>query len=115
MERKEILDGEHRHIFRVLSSILATANSWATPDCTRPTPSTGDIPSKTLWIPHALAYTGYFLHIGTTENEINELGVDTEILSPSERRICRLRHDESKWDLEYYSTCTSRCPSDVKK
>jgi hypothetical protein len=48
------------------------------------------------------AYTGYFLHVGTTENEINELGTDAETLSPPERRIRRLRHEESKWDPEYY-------------
>jgi len=36
------------------------------------------------------------------ENEINELGVDAETLSPSERRIRRLRHEESKWDPEHY-------------
>ncbi|KAI0003212.1 SHQ1 protein-domain-containing protein [Russula compacta] len=48
------------------------------------------------------AYTGYFLHVGTTENEINELGADAEILNPSERRARRLRHEEAKWDPEYY-------------
>jgi hypothetical protein len=48
------------------------------------------------------AYTGYFLHVGATENEINELGGDAETLSPSERRIRRLRHEESKWDPEHY-------------
>ncbi|KAH9989771.1 SHQ1 protein-domain-containing protein [Russula vinacea] len=48
------------------------------------------------------AYTGYFLHVGTTENEINELGVDAETLIPSERRIRRLRHEESKWDPGHY-------------
>ena len=48
------------------------------------------------------AYTGYFLHVGTTENEINELGADAETLNPSERRIRRLRHEELKWDPEHY-------------
>jgi hypothetical protein len=48
------------------------------------------------------AYTGYFLHVGGTANEINELGVDAETLSPSERRNRRLRHEESKWDPEHY-------------
>lgn len=40
--------------------------------------------------------------MGTTENEINELGADAEILKPSERRVHRLRHEEAKWDPEHY-------------
>ena len=105
--RKEILDGERRHIFRILliianlSSILAAANSWTIPQ-TLPDP----LPAleTSLRKPYGFlnAYTGYLLHVGTTENEINELGVDAETLSPSERRIRRLRHEESKWDPEYY-------------
>ncbi|KAH9967827.1 SHQ1-domain-containing protein [Russula dissimulans] len=49
------------------------------------------------------AYTGYFLHVGTTENEINELGADAETLTISERRIRRSRHEDAKWDPEYYT------------
>ncbi|KAI0303359.1 SHQ1 protein-domain-containing protein [Multifurca ochricompacta] len=48
------------------------------------------------------AYTGYFLHVATTENEINELGADAETLSLSERRNRRLKHEDSKWDPEHY-------------
>ena len=54
------------------------------------------------------AYTGYFLHVGTTENEINELGADAETLSISERRIRRLSHEDSKWDPEYYTYVTTQ-------
>jgi len=40
--------------------------------------------------------------VGNTANEINELGVDAETLSPSERRDRRLRYEESKWNPEHY-------------
>ena len=60
-EHKEILDGEHRHIFRVLlivtnwSSICSCSQLVDnSSDCTRPTPSAGNIPSKTLWVPQHL-------------------------------------------------------------
>lgn len=78
---------------------VAAANEWTLPQSdTLPTLETS------LRKPYGFlnAYTGYFLHVGTTENEINELGGDAETLSPPERRIRRLRHEESKWDPEYY-------------
>jgi hypothetical protein len=49
------------------------------------------------------------------ENEINELGVDAETLSPSERRIRRLRHEESKWDPEHYMYVVPSPPQSNKK
>ena len=48
------------------------------------------------------AYTGYFRHVATTENEVNELGADAETLSLLDRRVRRVRHEDSKWDPEYY-------------
>ncbi|TFY51075.1 hypothetical protein EVG20_g11176, partial [Dentipellis fragilis] len=48
------------------------------------------------------AYTGYFRHVGDSENEVNELGVDAETLSLEERRKRRIQHEELKWDEEYY-------------
>ena len=48
------------------------------------------------------AYTGYFRHVATTENEVNELGADAETLSPLDRRARRLQHEDSKWDPEHY-------------
>ncbi|KAL5511512.1 hypothetical protein ACEPAH_4729 [Sanghuangporus vaninii] len=48
------------------------------------------------------AYTGYFRHVLNTENEVNELGPDVEILSPVRRREKRLKHEEEKWDEQYY-------------
>ena len=61
-ERKEILDGAMlRHIFRV-SLILTNLSSICScsqlvddsSDCTRPTPSIGNIPPKTLWVPQRI-------------------------------------------------------------
>ncbi|EPT05845.1 hypothetical protein FOMPIDRAFT_1026741 [Fomitopsis schrenkii] len=47
-------------------------------------------------------HTGYFRHVGHTENEINELGADAETISPGERHKRRLKHEDEKWDEEYY-------------
>ncbi|KAL5490438.1 hypothetical protein ACEPAI_5271 [Sanghuangporus weigelae] len=48
------------------------------------------------------AYTGYFRHVANSENEVNELGPDVEILLPVERREKRRKHEEEKWDEDYY-------------
>ena len=89
------------HYDQFVFQYVAAANSWTIPQ-TVPDP----LPAleTSLRKPYGFlnAYTGYFLHVGTTENEINELGVDAETLSPSERRTRRLRHEESKWDPEHY-------------
>ncbi|KAJ3558479.1 hypothetical protein NM688_g899 [Phlebia brevispora] len=47
-------------------------------------------------------YTGYFRHVQHTENEVNELGADAETCPPAERRQRRIKHEEEKWDEEYY-------------
>ncbi|KAL0947096.1 hypothetical protein HGRIS_013236 [Hohenbuehelia grisea] len=47
-------------------------------------------------------YTGYFKHISHTENEVDELGPDAEIIAPAERRKKRIAHENSKWDEEHY-------------
>ncbi|KAI0282729.1 SHQ1 protein-domain-containing protein [Russula brevipes] len=81
--------------------LQAAANAWTIPQTV---PDTLPALETSLRKPYGFlnAYTGYFLHVGTAENEINELGTDAETLSPPERRIRRLRHEESKWDPEYY-------------
>lgn len=48
------------------------------------------------------AYHGYFNNVTYTENEVNELGLDTEKLGPSERRAKRVEHENLKWDEDYY-------------
>lgn len=45
---------------------------------------------------------GYFEHVSYTENEVNELGPDAETLDPTERRARRVKHEDDKWDEEYY-------------
>ena len=47
-------------------------------------------------------HKGYFANVQYTENEINELGADTERCPPSERRTRRLKHEDGKWDPEHY-------------
>ena len=48
------------------------------------------------------AYSGYFKHVSFSDNEVNELGADAERSTLSERRVKRLRHEDEKWDEEYY-------------
>ena len=48
------------------------------------------------------SYTGYFRHITTVENEVNELGPDPETCPVEERRKRRLAREDEKWDEEYY-------------
>jgi protein SHQ1 len=111
-ERDEILKGEQCILthyvvffsfisFTTIIGFVAAANEWALPQTVSDT-----LPAleTSLQKPYGFlnTYTGYFVHVGTTENEINELGPDAETLSPSERRVRRLRHEESKWDPEYY-------------
>lgn len=47
-------------------------------------------------------HTGYFRHVEHTENEANELGTTAETAGTSERRKLRLKHEDEKWDEEYY-------------
>ncbi|KAI0374690.1 SHQ1-domain-containing protein [Pilatotrama ljubarskyi] len=47
-------------------------------------------------------HSGYFRHVEHTENEVNELGTDAETCLPHERRQRRLKHEEEKWDEDYY-------------
>ncbi len=47
-------------------------------------------------------YTGYFTHVSHTENEINELGIDLEKLTPYERRERRVKRENEKWDEDHY-------------
>ncbi|KAG8217555.1 SHQ1 protein-domain-containing protein [Butyriboletus roseoflavus] len=47
-------------------------------------------------------YTGYFVHVAHTENEINELGNSVESCALDERRKLRITHENGKWDEEHY-------------
>lgn len=48
-------------------------------------------------------HSGYFKHVAHTENEVNELESDAESCTVSQRRERRLRHENDKWDEEYYT------------
>ncbi|KAI0262860.1 SHQ1-domain-containing protein [Gloeopeniophorella convolvens] len=86
---------EHRQF------IEAATNDWTMPQ-EIPGPSTAFQTSETQPYGFLNAYTGYFRHVATTENEINELGADAETLTPYERHTLRVKHEDSKWDPEYY-------------
>jgi len=47
-------------------------------------------------------YSGYFRHVSHMENEVNELGADTEFCPPDERRKRRIKHEDDKFDEEHY-------------
>ncbi|KIK97085.1 hypothetical protein PAXRUDRAFT_825299 [Paxillus rubicundulus Ve08.2h10] len=47
-------------------------------------------------------YTGYFMHVAHTENEVNELGHDVEGCQVDDRRNMRIAHENAKWDEEHY-------------
>ncbi|KAG5354197.1 hypothetical protein C0989_003710 [Termitomyces sp. Mn162] len=47
-------------------------------------------------------HSGYFRHVTHTENEVNELGADAETCPAAERRQKRLKHEDDKFDEEYY-------------
>ncbi|KAH9057090.1 SHQ1-domain-containing protein [Lactarius deliciosus] len=80
----------------------AAANDWSV---RQTVPDTLPTLETSLHKPYGFlnAYTGYFLHVATTENEVNELGADAETLSPLDRRARRLQHEDSKWDPEHYT------------
>lgn len=47
-------------------------------------------------------YTGYFVHVSHTENEVNELSQNAESCDPGERRNLRIIHENAKWNEEHY-------------
>ncbi|KAG8748029.1 hypothetical protein FRC10_009781 [Ceratobasidium sp. 414] len=47
-------------------------------------------------------HTGYFVHVTSTENEVNELGAEAENAALARRRELREINEENKWDEEHY-------------
>ncbi|KAG9102647.1 hypothetical protein FRC06_001521 [Ceratobasidium sp. 370] len=47
-------------------------------------------------------HTGYFVHVTSTENEVNELGAEAENATLARRRELREANEENKWDEEHY-------------
>ncbi|KAI0035979.1 SHQ1-domain-containing protein [Vararia minispora EC-137] len=79
----------------------AAQNDWQIPQTV---PEMAPKPHTLLPKPYGFfdAYTGYFVHVANTENEVNELGSEAENVSPGERRRRRLEQEDAKWDAEHY-------------
>ncbi|EPQ58433.1 SHQ1-domain-containing protein [Gloeophyllum trabeum ATCC 11539] len=90
LEQKEILKGR-----------LAAENDWHLPQ-TVPEPLPPLETSTKRPYGFLNMYSGYFVHVEHTENEVNELGGDAETCLPHERRRRRIKHEEEKWDEEHY-------------
>jgi protein SHQ1 len=81
--------------------LVAAENDWQIPQ---------EVPTAEPLITTTIAQTygflnlhsGYFKHVGHTENEVNELGADVETCTVQERRLRRWKHEEEKWDEEHY-------------
>ncbi|KAH8117495.1 SHQ1-domain-containing protein [Phellopilus nigrolimitatus] len=83
--------------------LQAAENDWQIPQQTPQSPLPYSVQISTERRYGFLnAYTGYFSHVALTENEVNELGDEAEKLTEEERRLRRLKHEEEKWDEEYY-------------
>lgn len=114
IEQQEILCGETlmgygvtRHI-DVDKRTPAAENDWQLPQEV-PEPLTQLKTTPEYQYGFLDMHTGYFRHVEHTENDINELGADAETCSPSERRKTRLKHEDQKWDEEYYMQVYHSC------
>ncbi|KAJ7062188.1 SHQ1 protein-domain-containing protein [Mycena amicta] len=83
--------------------LFAAENDWQLPQTV---PQDQDSPSISLSPTQPYGFlnrhTGYFTHVGHTENEVNELGAEAERLTPRERRQKRFKCEDEKFDEEYY-------------
>lgn len=104
LDRQEILQGLQRFTSVskcLIQSATAAENDWQLPQ---------EVPDSRP--PLAISaqkhygflemHSGYFNHVAHVENEVNELGMDAETCSIQERRRRRLKHEDDKWDEEYY-------------
>ncbi|KAJ6551864.1 SHQ1-domain-containing protein [Mycena capillaripes] len=81
--------------------LLAAENDWQIP---QEVPSADPRIMTTITQAYGFLnlYSGYFKHVSHTENEVNELGPDTESCPVPERRRRRWKHEDEKWDEEHY-------------
>ncbi|KAF8205956.1 SHQ1-domain-containing protein [Mycena galopus ATCC 62051] len=81
--------------------LLAAENDWQIP---QEVPTADPSISTSLTQPYGFLnlHSGYFRHVGHTENEVNELGTDAETCTLRERRLKRWKHEDEKWDEEHY-------------
>lgn len=90
-------------------SYLAAENDWQVPQAV-PEVETG-FHSSRRYYGFLNKYTGYFMHVAHTENEINELGSNAESCDPDVRRKLRIMHEDAKWDEEHYMFVDSHRPN----
>ncbi|KIJ69343.1 hypothetical protein HYDPIDRAFT_105936 [Hydnomerulius pinastri MD-312] len=81
--------------------LKAAENDWQLPQ-TVPEASTEFHTSSTRHYGFLDMYTGYFMHVGHTENEVNELGHNAEACDVDDRRKRRIAHENEKWNEEHY-------------
>ncbi|KAF8655968.1 hypothetical protein AX16_002828 [Volvariella volvacea WC 439] len=77
----------------------AEKNDWRLPQST---PEVSIDTSKQKTYGFLNLHSGYFRHVGHTENEVNELGADAETCTSNERQRRRIKRENDKWDPEYY-------------
>ncbi|KAN0077242.1 SHQ1 domain containing protein [Tylopilus felleus] len=80
--------------------LKAAENDWQVPQ-TVPEAEAA-LCSSTRYYGFLNKYTGYFMHVAHTENEVNELGHNAESCNPNDRRNLRIAHENAKWDEEHY-------------
>lgn len=104
LERDEILQGTTDELpndeTRDDSRILAAQNDWQLPQSITEIPLDITMQKQYGFLD---LHSGYFKHVAHTENEVNELESDAESCTVSQRRERRLRHENDKWDEEYYT------------
>ncbi|KAJ8597874.1 SHQ1-domain-containing protein [Rhizopogon salebrosus TDB-379] len=79
----------------------AAENDWQLPQTVPESPSPFQLSTKRYY-GFLDMYTGYFIHVAHTDNDVNELGTEAESCLPEERRAKRLKHEDMKWDEEHY-------------
>ncbi|KIJ17456.1 hypothetical protein PAXINDRAFT_168113 [Paxillus involutus ATCC 200175] len=81
--------------------LKAAENDWQLPQSVPATSAEFHTSSKRYY-GFLDKYTGYFMHVAHTENEVNELGHDVEGCKVDDRRKMRIAHENEKWDEEHY-------------
>jgi protein SHQ1 len=104
LEQREFLEGAY-DVFHAsmnfLNLIPAAENDWQLPQTVPESPSPFQLSTKRYY-GFLDMYTGYFIHVAHTDNDVNELGTEAESCLPEERRAKRLKHEDMKWDEEHY-------------
>jgi len=90
-------------------SYVAAENDWEVPQTVPETGGGAGLHPSGRYYGFLNKYTGYFVHVAHTENEINELGHNAESCDLDDRRNLRITHENAKWDEEHYMFVGSHC------